>query len=635
MKNEFFNSLKLFVILFVSIVYLELIFKARLLYVGFNSDLLRVVIFSLSYSLMIMFISMFFKEKAAKIILFTFLSIITFLYINQEIYHSFVEGFYSLAVIGDVTAGLSFIGDYITAIKFLQILYFVPLISLYLLGRYKVISFDIEYSTLKRPLILLISGTMIFFVGLQTIDESSDDLGDVITYSDMDLYTYMYNSQDALKKFGLLTYTQRDFFSLFRTDPLSETEYEILIDDYFDSKPNHIVNNYSGIFEDKNLIFIMAESLDTFAINEELTPNLYRIKTQNAYLQNYYSPLYYRSTADTEFLVQTSMYPNNNVTLSMDYYVDNTFPSTLPNLFEKNGYETFSFHNYIDYFYPRSTFHINTLGYNSYFGPEEMGMDIENSEKSIIFNHDWQSDLDMMVAAVPEFINEDKFFVNMLTVSGHFKYDENHPIAAKNAHEVADYEIRNDIELDDEIFYYLAANIELDKAIGYLFEQLEDNNKLEDTVIVIFGDHYAYGVDKNTIWEYDDMKDDNSDMDIHNVPLLIYSNSSVLNGYVDNYISSIDFIPTMSNLFNLPLDYKLVFGNDALADKENVVRFADLSFVSATFSYDSLPEAMTIPDDVNPEYIRYLSNKFINDYTYNLKVLNYDYFKVEDEESPH
>jgi len=441
----------------------------------------------------------------------------------------------------------------------------------------------------------------------------------------------MYNSQDALKKFGLLTYTQRDFFSLFRTDPLSESEYEILIEDYFESKTNHKVNNYSRIFENKNLIFIMAESFDTFAINEELTPNLYQLKTESAYFENYYSPLYYRSTADTEFLVQTSMYPDNNVTLSMDFYADNTFHSTLPKLFETNGYETFSFHNYIDYFYPRSSFHLNTLGYNNYFGPEEMGMAVENSDNSIIFTHDWQSDLEMMIAAVPEFINEDKFFVNMLTVSGHFKYDNNHPIAVKNAQEVTDYEIRNEIELDEEIFHYLAANIELDKAIGYLFEQLEDKNKLEDTVIIIFGDHYAYGVDNNTIWEYDDMKIDKDDMDIHNVPLMIYSGSSLLSGFVDNYMSSIDFIPTISNLFDLPLDYRLVFGNDALADKENIVRFADLSFISSTFSYESLPEVMSLSENVNPEYIKYLSNKFINDYTYNLLVLNYDYFRNEEE----
>ncbi len=632
MQNRLYTPLKLFGLFFISIVYLEGLFKLRVLRFEFDSNLLRIIIFSLSYSVMIMFFTMFFKAKTAKRMLYSLIIVITFLYLNQEIYHSFVENFYSVNVIGDLTAGLSFIGDYFQAFRFMHIFYFIPVLSMYLLSRYNLINFEIEYYTLKMPLTLLIIGGLLFFIGLQTIDESSEDSENMVTYSDMDLYTFMYNSQDALKKFGLLTYTQRDFFSMFRSDPLSELEYEILINEFFDNQSSHTVNNFSGIFENKNLIFIMAESFDTFAINEELTPTLYKLKTENAYFENYYSPLYYRSTADTEFLVQTSMYPNNNVTLSMDFYTDNTFPSTLPKLFENEGYKTYSFHNYIDYFYPRSDFHLNTLGYDNYYGPEEMGMDVANSGKSIIFNHDWQSDYDMMVEAVPKFINEDQFFVNMLTVSGHFNYDSDHPIAAKNKQEVLDYEIRNDITLDEDIFYYLSANIELDKAVEYLLEALEVNNKLDDTVIVIFGDHYAYGLDKSTIWEYDDIKEDGNSMDIHNVPLLIYSNSQILNGNIDNYMSSIDFIPTISNLFDLPLQYKQVFGNDALADKDNIVRFADLSFISSTFSYDSLPEIMSISDEVNPEYIVYLSNMFINDYKYNLLVLEYDYFKPEEEE---
>ena len=68
----------------------------------------------------------------------------------------------------------------------------------------------------------------------------------------------------------------------------------------------------------------MAESLDTFAIHPILTPTLYDLKSNYAYFENYYSPLYYRSTADTEWMVQTSFYPNKNVTLSMEAYVNNT-----------------------------------------------------------------------------------------------------------------------------------------------------------------------------------------------------------------------------------------------------------------------------------------------------------------------
>lgn len=645
MKVRILKVSKLFAFIFLSIIYLEILFKIRVLNIALDANLLRVILFSLSYSILMMFFIMFFKEKTVKKMIMSLIIIITFLYVNQEIYSSFVEGFYSVSIAGDFTVGLSFFSDYLTAFRFWHIFYIVPGLSLFLFNRYKILSFNIEYFTLKQPLILLMLGFLTFFISLQTIDESVSDNTHTITYSDMDLYTYMYNSQDALKKFGLLTYTQRDFFSLFRQNPLSESEYDILLDDYFKNKDPHYYNAYSRIFTNQNFIMIMAESLDTFAINEELTPNLWHLKEEYAYFENFYSPLYYRSTADSEFLVQTSMYPDKNVTLSMSAYADNTFPYTLPKMFSDKGYVTYSFHNYTDYFYPRTEFHTKTLGFDAYYGSEALGMLDNPAPNEIIFNHHWQSDLELMEKSLDchtysEFENcinildgEANFFLNYVTVSGHFKYSADHEIAQLNAGIVAQYEIDNGIELDEEIFYYLAANIELDKAIGYLFDELERTDHLDDTVVMIFGDHYAYGIDKETIWEYDDIKEDGSDMDIHNVPMIIYSNSFILDGMIDNYMSTIDVMPTISNLFGLTFDYTKVFGVDVLANKNNFVRFADMSFVSRYYSYDSLSEEYIIIDEyVTPEYLTMMNHQIINDYKYNLLVLQYDYFKEDEEE---
>ena len=447
----------------------------------------------------------------------------------------------------------------------------------------------------------------------------------------------MYNSQAALKKFGLLTYTQRDFFSLFSSDPLNEKAYKVLVDDYYENQIEHNdTNTYNGEFEDKNFILIMAESLDQFAINETLTPNLYALKTEYAFFENYYSPLYYRSTADSEFLVQTSMYPDKNVTLSMEAYMDNTFPNTLPKLFEEAGYNTYSFHNYFDYFYPRGDFHINTLGYDQFWGSEELGMTSGFDPDAVIFDHVWQSDLELMQRAVPKFINDDEpFFVNMLTVSGHFQYSENHEMAKPEYVEAVQNYFDNlvePVEYTDEIIYYLAVHMEVDQAIGYLIDELEAAGKMDDTVIMIFGDHYAYGIDNEDIWAYEDgYKTDNDEMDIHNVPMMIISDSTLLSGVQSNYMSTIDVMPTVANLFNLNLDYKAVFGNDALSAERNIVRFADGSFICEDFSYDSLSETYTIIDNsVTEGFIYSLNNQFVNDYMYNLLMLEYDYFK-EDE----
>lgn len=633
MNEKLKNSIMLFVFIFLSIIYFEVLFKVRVLRFSLDLNLFRILIFSLSYTFMFMFLVKFFREKTTRIVFYSLTGIVTFLYFNQEIYSSFVEGFYSIRLAGDFTLGLSFFSDYIDAVQFMHIYYFVPLIILYGLSRFKLIKFSVEYINLKTPLMFLAAGAVIFFAGLQTISEEVDAENIDIAYSEMDLYTYMYNSQDALKKFGLLTFTQRDFFSIFRTDPLTESEYEVLLDNFFENRPSHVANTYTNIFNDKNFILIMAESLDTFAINEELTPNLYHLRQNYAYFDNYYSPLYYRSTADTEFLVQTSTYPDKNVTLSMASYIDNEFPNTLPKLFEQEGYSTYSFHNYTDYFYPRTEFHEKTLGYDNYYGSERLGMLDNPPENAIVNNHEWQSDLIMMEKAVPNFINDDKFFVNMLTVSGHFRYTSSHEIGSLHEDTVRQYEIDNDISLPDEVFWYLAANIELDLALGHLIEELENADKMDDTVIMIFGDHYAYGIDEETIWEYDDIKEDGSDMDIHNVPMIIVSDSYMFDQAFDNYMSSVDVIPTISNLFGLKLNYKYVFGKDALSNDDHMVRFADMSFVSKDFSYDSLSEEYIISNDaVTPEFLVSINHRIINEYMYNVSMLQYDYFKKDEEE---
>ena len=635
MKQNLINSVIVFGILFLSIIYFELIFKIRVLTILFNGDLSRMFTFSLAYSFMLIFILKFFKQKTVRISMYVTLSALTFLYLNHEMYAFIRNDFFSISALGQSKQGLSFLNSYFLAFKFFHILYLVPLLSYYLLNRFKVIKNEIDYCGLKQPLIILGLSFLAFFIGLQTISEVKPDYDADITYSDMDLYTYMYNSQSALKKFGLLTYTQRDFFSLFRTDPLSISEYEVLLENYIENQPEHVPNTYTDLFEDKNFILITAESLDTFAINEELTPNLFYLKENYAYFDNYYSPLYYRSTADTEFLVQTSLYPDKNVTLSMEAYIDNTFPFTLPKLFSEQGYDTYSFHNYTDYFYPRTDFHKITLGYDQYFGSEGLAMLDNPPAGAIINDHEWQSDLVMMQRSIPHFIDSDKFFVNMLTVSGHFRYSSSHDIGILHQEEVEQYEIDNDINLPDEIFWYLAANIEFDLALGYLIDELEAAGKMEDTVIMIFGDHYAYGVDRDTIWEYDDIKEDYDDMDIHNVPMILVSDSHMFNDHIPNFMSSVDILPTVANLFGLGSSemYKSVFGTDVMSGGELIVRFADMSFVSKDFKYDSLSEQYVIYEDaITDTYLFSLYHNMINDYMYNLWILDIDYFKEEEED---
>jgi len=653
------NALKMFVFILLSIVYFEIIFKIRMINFELSFAFLHTVLFSISYTFMVMFFLMFFQHKTVKRLAYFLLILISFIYFNQDVYRSFMNGFYSFSSVGDADRALSFIGDYFLSLRFGHLLYFVPLIGFYFLIRYKHLSFNIEYISIKAPLIVLLLTFLLFFSSLQIISNEKKVDAAGPTYTDLDLYQKLYDPQFVLKRFGLLTYTQRDFFNLFRPTILTREEHLLLLDDYFEriaEDSTYQRNRFSDILENKNLILIMAESLDTYAINPELTPTLHDIKENYAYFDNYYSPLYNRSTADTEFLTQTSIYPDKNVTLTWEAYKDNYFPNTLPRLFKEEGYSTYSFHNYTDYFYRRSVYHPNTLGYDVYFGSEELGLLDNPDEGSIIFSHEWQSDLELMKRSIPYFIEDDQFFVNMVTVSGHFNYGDTHDIAIQHIDVVNEYEITHGITLDEEMKYYLAAHIELDNAVKYLMDSLEEADKLDDTAIIIYGDHYAYGLDEDVIWDYDgnpeypymetEFKEEGNELDLHNVPFMIYSNKYRLNNvedYYNQYFSAIDILPTIANLFDLDLEYQYVFGQDAFSPLDynkimgisstepyltNVVRFADMSFLNQDFMYKSISDSYTIfNEEFHDDYLLNLNDFFITEYIKSLNVLKYDYFR--------
>ncbi len=147
-------------------------------------------------------------------------------------------------------------------------------------------------------------------------------------------------------------------------------------------------------------------------------------------------------------------------------------------------------------------------------------------------------------------------------MSQHFQYNDSHEVATLHIDTVRDYIASSGEEIPEVMQYYLATAIELDLALQSLMDTLEANNKLDDTVIMIYGDHYAYGMDESVIWQYDSYKEDNNTIDLHNVPMMIFDQDKSLPLTVSNYMSSIDIMPTVANLFGLTMNYKYVFGKD-------------------------------------------------------------------------
>lgn len=351
------------------------------------------------------------------------------------------------------------------------------------------------------------------------------------------------------------------------------------ITDYVCSIQPTTENAYTGLFEDYNLIFITAEGFSTAAIDENLTPTLYKLVNSGVVAQNYYVPLWQTSTSDGEYANLMGLIPDQQ--FSMKRSAGNALPYSLAHYFQADGAVCYAYHNNSLSYYDRHLSHTN-LGY--FFKAAKLG----NLKQSEWGDHVFQmehpdywpaSDLEMMQATVSEYINEERFHVYYLTVSGHMNYNfYGNKMASIHQQEVSE------LPYSEEGKAYIACNIELDRALEYLIEQLETAGKLEKTVICLSADHYPYAMQLENYEELMGAKLENS-LELYRNSLILW-NAEMDTVTVEKPCCSLDLIPTLLNLFGFDYDSRLFSGRDIFSDQEGLVVFANKSFITDSVSYN-------------------------------------------------
>ncbi len=635
-KTKFELIVNLYLIIFAVIAALEIIFRLSIIKTIKYEDLFRLFLFTNIQTMVVVFFIRLLPRRILRGATLTIILVIIAFYVSQDLYYRVLKGFFSFSLLGDAHAGVAFIGKVFKNISWIHLLYIIPigLVMTYFF-KYKKISLPKKFlfynSTVDFVLSILV---IVAIYSLTVISIPKNDyktINSPYAYSLYDIYMENPIAFQTINRFGVLTYLERDIVTT-----LSDSEdiltMEESIESYLETLPDHQENEYTGYFEGKNLILIMAESFDTYAIDPVLTPNIYEMQQNSWNFTNYYSPLYFRNTADTEFMVQTSLYAHKSVNLTMESFKENKFNNTMPKLFEAQGYGSYSFHNYTDYFYPRTEFHPNTLGYDQYY--DAIALNLLDEDYSPVLRHEWQSDVDLVNGAMDVLSQqEEPFFSYLLTVSGHMPYSDNHPIARKNLETVEALMLEAGYEVPkNDFLYYHAANYELDLAIGTLMERLEEENMLDDTVVMMFGDHYAYGIDQRDIAEYDDTKSLDNSLSFQRVPMMIY-NPGLDAGDKEEVFASIDIMPTISNLFNLDIQYDEIFGKDVFGTDDNAVLFSNGSMITNNFMYNLEKDKITI---LSNDYTEEEATILINEYIYRLKInqwiLETDYFNDQKEE---
>ena len=330
------------------------------------------------------------------------------------------------------------------------------------------------------------------------------------------------------------------------------------LNEYIQSLTASQQNAYTGLFKGKNLIFLTAEAFSAEVIDPELTPTLYRLATKGIQFRDYYQPAS-AGTTGGEYQNIFGMLPTASGA-SFKNTAEHFNYMTMGSQLDRLGYYGKAFHNNSYTYYSRHLTH-NNLGYSGGF------MGYGNGMEKYVKNYWPQSDLEMIQGTLPTYIDKEHFNIYYMTVSGHNGYEQ-----SGNSMTSRNWDLVKDLPYSNQIKGYLAANLELEKALAYLVGELETKGLADDTVICLTSDHFPYGLDDDGLAELYGYDPANYFERDHSAWLLWCATLEERDPIViDAPTSSLDILPTLSNLFGTEYDSRLFPGRDVFSNEEAIV----------------------------------------------------------------
>ncbi len=647
------RGLNLFIYIPAAIIYMELVVRVHCFGFAVDRGLVYITLFSISVGLIAALLGSVLTPRVNRFISLGLTLLLTVVFGVQAVYFTIFDTFFTLFSItgaGDVLGEfwlLALEGILHSAVPLL--LLFIPFVLLCVFRK--------RLTPIRRPGARLIVGVIIasialHFGGAVLIRKSGGGI-----MSDAVAYEGPFSPVLTMPRFGVLTTLRLDIENLL-TDNVSdvadfdpspstpppavsggdtptapspspvycsnvlEIDYDALMaeeDDkqlramhqYFSSAEPTTQNEFTGMYKGYNLVWIVAEAFSTLALDETHTPTLSKMAGEGFVFENFYNPVWGVSTSDGEYVTSTGLLPKSGV---WSYYrsAGNEMPFGFGNMFNELGYVSHAYHNNTYTYYNRDQSYPN-MGY-IYKG---VGNGLEVTKQ-------WpQSDVEMITASLPDYIGAERFMTYYMTVSGHMNYSFiGNMMANKHKNEVTD------LPYSEPARAYIACQMEFDKAVELLIDELDKAGVLDRTVIVISGDHYPYGLEMPQLEELNGGPIE-KDFELHQSTLIIW-NAQTETVKVDKYCSSLDIMPTLCNLFALPYDSRLVIGRDILSDSKPLVIFNNRSFITDLGRYNARTDTFTanegaiIPENYAREMLNIVSGKF----KYSAAILERDYYGV-------
>ncbi len=629
-KNH--QTLTLYLLLFL---YLEIVCKILMYNQLIDYRLIFIILFIIPLSIVVNVLSKLFNSKINKVITIIIVILITAFYIFNYMYYSLFSVPFSISTLELASQAMDFvgIGVHLVVTKIVEFLILLIPFIIYIIN---VDKFDYEKIYLKKFSINICIAIIIYIMSILSLNLDKKDL-----YSAYNLYYNLDSATASFNTLGIFTTERLDikrFIFGFEEVLINKKENELLnledkvsynkidIDfdklinssdgevknafEYLKNKEVTNKNDYTGMYKGKNLIFILAEGFNEIAVDKDRTPTLYKMIHEGFDFKNYYSPVFL-STTGGEFQAMTSLIPSQEI---LGYWRRNNlyFPYSLGNSFK--DYKSRSFHNWSYRYYGRDKT-MPSLGFYNYKACEN-GLEKNISCKWL------PSDVDLINASFDDYKSDSPFLTYYITVSGHapYNFDGGNSIALKNQ------EVVNNLSYSDSVKAYLSTQMELEYAISDLISKLDDAGILDDTVIVLTGDHYPYTLTLDEINEISSYKKDEI-VEVNHSNLIIWNNNNE-HIEIDKVASQVDVLPTILNLFGIDYDSRLLIGKDIFSNNEGIARFSDRSWVSDQGTY--FTSSGFVPKEENfmdNNYVDNVNEKIVNDFLISKIITANDLYK--------
>ena len=562
----------------------------------------------LSFVIIIGSFTFLFKEKGK----FIYMLIITFclsaICVINSAYYTFYTSFSSISLLSTARF-ITDVGDAVVenVVQPKDLIYVLTFLSfVFLHYKYKKSDKYLKSSFMKKSRSTFIKtlATGIITLTLFFATLNGTDIGRL---------TKQWNREYVVKKFGIYIYHVNDLVKSLEPKFAALFGYDSALkefNEFYSDVEAPKTNEYTGVFEGKNIIVIHGESIQNFLIGlkfngQEVTPNLNKLASNGLYFDNFYTQVSVGTSSDTEFTFNTSLMPAT-IGTAFTNYADKEYVS-IPKLLKEKGYYTFAMHANNGDYWNRRVMHKN-LGYDELIAKDQfeidevIGLGLSDASffrqsvqklKVITEKHEKYYGTFIMLTNHTPFSETDKY--------GEFDVDIKETVTDEFGNEqVISHPYMEDTKLGN---YFKSAHY-ADYALGVFLEELEKEGLLDNTVIVFYGDHDArlpksnyerllnYDIETDEVLseddpEYIEFNDYQYELN-RKVPFIIWSKDVKPKTY-DYTMGMYDVMPTLGNMFGFYNKYAL--GHDIFNIKDkNLVIFPTANWVTNDIYYNSQKE---------------------------------------------